>query len=103
MQSRSTLIAPCRLVELTSKGFRPTVSNFNVLLKNCMIARDISRAESVMQQISDSGLQVCACPSMVDTPAMPVLTEMCTSMPLNKAAICGPSGCATAASVQVSP
>ena len=55
-------IAPCRLSELTSIGFSPTVSNFNVLLKSCMITRDVSRAESVMQQISDSGLQVCVCP-----------------------------------------
>ena len=50
--------APCRLHELTSRGFSPTVSNFNVLLKNCMITRDVSRAEGVMQQISDAGLQV---------------------------------------------
>ena len=45
-----------------SKGFNPTVSNFNVLLKSCMITRDVSKAEGVMQQISDSGQQVCVCP-----------------------------------------
>eukprot|EP00891_Asterochloris_glomerata_P002251 jgi/Astpho2/2251/Aster-x0521 len=46
-----------RLIKLMNTGFSPTVSNFNVLLKNCMITRDVSRAEGVMQQIGDAGLQ----------------------------------------------
>lgn len=93
-------IAACRLIKLMNTGFSPTVSNFNVLLKNCMITRDVSRAEGVMQQIGDAGLQVCACPTGVHIPAMLVLAEKHASMPLKKAAVCCRSGTAAAADVQ---
>ena len=48
----------CRFAELSKAGLRPGLRTYNALLKACMRAMDLQRAQQVVGWIQAAGLQV---------------------------------------------